>query len=582
MSKNNLPSKELMNMIIQEGKASTSFLTLYSGFKYFKHDINGSTGIIAYVETLTAWVAAGDPVISTGGLLLTIQKEVDYAESILVAFFNEAKANHKVAVLLPLSKKFADRMRSKGYFTIQAGREPWFSLKNSEHPKADLLQRFNVARQLVSKGGKAEPFDPIRLTAREHVELEDLTHQWLESRKLAPLKFLNRLEPWVHVDQKKYFRLIFNGRQVGYLAATPIHGRKAWYLVDLIRAQDCPLGTTELLVAEAMEQLKKDGAEEVTLGMSPLAKVDEEEFQNHPLGYKITDFSFNHLNFFYNFKSLFLYKEKFKPTTWEPQFLITSSPTFGLRASYGLLRAMFPEGVIAVLFGALGKAIKQIKIQNSILKTLSGDFILRSLPKSILELGYRTKVSLTLVAINILFFLVANDQNGIIRPRFTDTYSYQWSRLLKNAFNLQSIDYLILPSFLHFNYLHIIFNTSLLLFVVPLLEVFAGSLFVGIAFVLGMLFSNVLTSLFFLPWIHLFFPAFIQRFSQELDVGSSLGIFSCVAAFIYFLKHSNAILMILYATVVVAAIYQHSLMALNHLIAMAIGYALTRVTFPRR
>ena len=387
-------SQDIMEFVLKEGKTSTSFLSLYSGFKYFEKNWNGQRGVIAYVDTPTAWVGASDPIVDGADL------DHSYAAEMIMDFFKAAKSHFKVAILLPVSKEIAERLRSKGYFTIQIGKEPWFSLKSDEHSKAGVLQKLNVAKQLSSKGARVEMFDPIRISAREHIELEVLTQDWLSSRKSSPLGFLNRLEPWVGVDQKKYFRVIIRDRQVGYLAAVPIHGRKAWYLVDLIRARDAPLGTTELLIAEAMEQLKKQNYVEVSLGMSPLVPVSEAEGVFHPNIYSLMNFVYEKLNIFYNFKPLFTYKEKFRPTSWEPIYLISSSSLFDFRTSYGIFSALNPKGLFSVIGSNLARMLRRIQIRKMIFGPLSPELALRGLPHHFFDFLFRIKITMALIAIN--------------------------------------------------------------------------------------------------------------------------------------------------------------------------------------
>src|SRR6185503_13364685 len=73
-------------------------------------------------------------------------------------------------------------------------------------------------------------------------------------------------------ERKKYFTARDpNGRLVGFLAASPIPARAGWYLEDVLRAKEAPNGTADLLVVEALQLLKADGAKLATLGTAPMA-----------------------------------------------------------------------------------------------------------------------------------------------------------------------------------------------------------------------------------------------------------------------------------------------------------------------
>ena len=286
------------------------------------------------------------------------------------------------------------------------------------------------------------------------------------------------------------------------------------------------------------------------------------------------------MNLFYNFKSLHAYKDKFKPTTWEPQYLIASTPSLRPTSLYGLSSVILPQGIWRTALGGFWKKIKAIQVEKTLNRMFSPNVILRRFPKSLAEMIIKAKFTLSINAINIMFFIVANDDKGNLLPRFANTYAYQWTRLVQNRFHFQSIDYFFLPSFLHFNHVHIIFNSTLLVVVVGYLEILVGSFFVGMTFTAGMLLSNLLTSIFFLPWIRLLAPTAFQLFSEELDVGASLGIFSCIAVFIYFLKCRRPVYIALALSIVVAAIYQNSVITLNHLIALVIGFGLANYFYP--
>ena len=138
-----------------------------------------------------------------------------------------------------------------------------------------------------------------------------------------------------------------------------------------------------------------------------------------------------------------------------------------------------------------------------------------------------------------------------------------------------------IPALLHWNYFHLGFNLFLFLTFVLFLELLAGSTVVAAAYALGTLASNTITSIIFMPWIHWFFPDFLSKFSGDLDVGSSLGIFSCLGACIYLFKYNHIIFPLMSVLIVGAAFYQSSLQSLNHLVAISLGFLLVRYLYPK-
>jgi membrane associated rhomboid family serine protease len=554
-----------MDMVFQYGQSSTSFLTLYEGFRYFKKEIAGKTGLVAYVNTPTAWVGAADPAAPA-----EIQAEL------LLAFLKEAKKVKGVGIILPASKAMAEAARAAGHYAVQIGSEPWFSLESK------TSYSINVAKRLFAKGAIVEHFDPIQLSAREYQQFDDITQEWLESRASVPLSFLNRVEPWLYVQHKRYYRINYQGRSVGYLAAVPVTARNSWYLVDLIRLPNAPVGATELLISKAIEELQAEGASEVTLGMSPLAAVDEEEFAQHPRTYRFLDFVYRKSNSFYGFQTLFEYKEKLKPTRWEPLYLI-AHPRLNARAGYGFFRALFPSGILITSFAVALKKIRKIDLSSAFTKMLSQDIVPRSAPRSWRESLYRRKVVLSLAATQLLFYFVATDPTGhAIRPNMEQRYGYTLQRFITSGLNWDNLKALVISSFLHENITHLLFNLVTLTLFAGTFEVLAGSGAVGICYLLGILFSNPLTSLALYPLIDLVDPKLLATFTQSVDVGCSLGVFACVGALTHFIQRQKLVLALLTLVIFASAAVDIKLLDLNHIVAISIGLIFGRYYAPKR
>ena len=550
----NPSAEQILNGVFQYGQSSTSFLTTYPGLKHFKYQEGSETVRIAYVDTQTAWVGASDP----------IGKEELWLASVL-EFFAAAKAERKIAFLLPVSKKLVIQARERNLHAFQIGQEPWFQLKLFQEPK--------ISKHLRARGAEVSVFNPAHISAKERLELESITEDWLESRKAAPLDFLNQVRPWLHMQHKRYFRVILNGHALGYLSAIPIPEMNAWYLIDLIRAPNAPLGTTELLISEAVNSLAKEGATGMTLGMAPLAKVDESERNRHPKLYSFFDFLFEKTSFFYNFKTLFQFKEKMKPTSWRPLYLLSSEDGFGVKASYGLFRAIFPGSISKTIGITSVKLAKRATQVPSFDRLLSLRYVTRSKPRSWLELTVRMKVTLTILITNVLFFFASTTHELKLRAGTSQRLTFNIERFA-NGIDSDDFRALILHSFLHWNLFHLVFNMVILVALVGYLEVIAGSTLVLVTYLAGILLSNPLTSLILetlIRWIH---PSLLHQFNHENDVGCSLGVFAGIAALAHFMDHPEFLLGGFAIGTVIVSLANSSILGLNHLVALAIGYGI--------
>lgn len=551
----NANESKILNAVLKYGQSSTSFLTAYPGLTLFEYLKDMDRVLIAYVNTPGTWVGASDPLGNP-----------DLHLPALLAFFAEAKKQKKTALLLPVSESLARLARARGCTTFQIGQEPWFKLQNFQVPK--------IAKNLKSRGSRVESFHPAQISAKERLGLEAITKDWLDSRKAAPLDFLNQVRPWIHMNHKRYFRVMMDGRPLAYLAAIPIPEKKAWYFIDLIRAKKAPLGTTELLISAAVEILKNQGAEFMTLGMAPLAPVQEGERTFHPKLYRLFDFGFEKMSFLYNFKSLYRFKEKLKPDQWKPLYLVTSEPCFGWSSGLGLFRAVFPMGFAKTIFITSTKIIRNgFRIRN-LDRILSDQIVMRSKPSNAFDLVKRMKVTLTLFVVNVLFFIASTSGDLTLRPQASERFNFNIARYTDSGINGDDIRALLLHSFFHWNLFHLVFNMTCLLLFVGYLELIAGSGIILMSYALGILFSNPLTSVLIEPVLNLLSPNLSLKFVHEFDVGCSLGVFAGMGAVTCFVRHQKTILLGLTLGTLIVSYAESSILGLNHLIALAIGYTL--------
>lgn len=313
------------------GDASTSALTLYEGYLYFKWRQGEQEALVAYVDTGRAWVAASDPLGPSA-----------MRAAALDAFFSAAKAASKTAISLPIDSRTAQAARAQGARVIQIGSEPWFRIQDFDF--ARYRRRISVAARLMARRPELQALLPASIDSETRAEIDTLISKWVGSRSSAPFEFLNRVEPWSQPDYKRYFRLRFQGKTHAFLAAVQIPARNAWYLVDLVRSPCSAVGATELLVGYAMECLKQEGASEVTLGLCPLARIESRESPVFPRLYRAMKWTYQNSSTFYGFRSLTEYRDKLGPTRWEPKYLVTREKSW-LAITRAFLCAIYPQGI---------------------------------------------------------------------------------------------------------------------------------------------------------------------------------------------------------------------------------------------
>lgn len=230
--------------------------------------------------------------------------------------------------------------------------------------KASLRAQLHRAR---NKGIVVERWSSER--ASEHPELHRVLEEWLETRGLPPLHFLVEPETLGRLYDRRVHVAARDGEVVGFLVASPVPLRQGWLIEQFVRGHAAPNGTTESMLDAAFRDLATDGAEYVTLGLSPLSKradVDRTEMSSQPLWLRLLlGWVRAHGRRFYNFDGLDAFKAKLVPDAWEPIYAITSESRFGLGTLWAISGAfgkMSPPKLLALaLWRGLAKEIGWIR-----------------------------------------------------------------------------------------------------------------------------------------------------------------------------------------------------------------------------
>lgn len=548
-------SQELLTLVRRYGANANSFLGLYEGYRYFSGKPLGLDGAIAYVDTRHAWLGAAEPLAS----------EESFAP-LLEAFAHAAAAEGKLAMCLPASEKTCALAEPLGYGSIKIGGEPQFLLEHYE-PSID---RVTTAKRLAGRGALVREIEPDRLPEPRRNELNELVEEWLETRKMSTLSFLNRVEPWALAAHKKYFYVELEGRVLAFVAAVPIPPRHGWYLVDLFRHRDSPPGSTELLILETMRLLKAQGATLISLGVAPLSELQPDPA--HPRLIPLLRFIYERGNIFYNFKPLYQFKQKFHPTRSEAAYLIYSPAPLTWKNAVGLCDAFLGSTILEALCSGVERKLSHFHPAEGLRPHFSPTVAMRSMPTSLGRIARRCKLTTSLALINIVVFCATVDRNLHLRPEIASTFAFSIPNLEDGNYQC-----LLASSFLHWGFRHLIMNLFTISIFCGGLEYMAGPNFVALAYFIPALLANPLTSaVFFLPfrWLN---PDWWESFRAIEDVGASLGIFGCGGALTVFFKRAPILLGGLAAGTLIYSALSGDPLSLNHITAAGIGLGIAHL-----
>ena len=182
--------------------------------------------------------------------------------------------------------------------------------------------------------------------------------RWQETRRMAcsDLWLIFNLSAF----ERRYYVAECDAGPVGFLAAIPVYGRNGWFFEDVIRIEDAPNGTADLLIHTALEDAREAGDEFVTLGLCPLAPTPDDTLGN-PLLTKRIRGAANRLSFLYDFRGLEAFKSRFHPDTWTVQYAVSSPQALGLKSLFALMAVFVPGSLTAFCFDTARRMLRRLE-----------------------------------------------------------------------------------------------------------------------------------------------------------------------------------------------------------------------------
>ncbi len=313
----------VLAQVATHGRDAVSFLSLESTMRHWR-DLprpEGTGAVVAYVDTGSAWVAAGAPLAAPDDLALAAARFVGAARA-------EGRRASFFATELPHLLGQVD--------TVLLGEQPIFDHRAWLETLAASRRLREQLRRVRAKGVRvrAVAADELVLGAPLRRAVDELAREWLSSRRMEPMGFLVALEPFQVASEHRYVAAERDGELLGFLSAVPIYARHGWLAEDVVRSSRAPNGTSEALFDALMRGMAT--TEVVTLGLAPLSGdlawwQRFARFVGRPL---------------YDFRGVRAFKERLRPTRWEQVWLAMPR---GEPASLHLLDALraFAGGSLA-------------------------------------------------------------------------------------------------------------------------------------------------------------------------------------------------------------------------------------------
>jgi phosphatidylglycerol lysyltransferase len=305
-----------------------ALLTLYDGWRYFEpSDLDGFVAFELHRRTA---VACGDPVCDERDLPELLRRFAEYCAARKWRF-----------TFVGASERVGRVAASLGWRALKIGEEPFFELATyslSGRGAKKVRSATNLARRsgitVEEYTGRSPAVD---------AEIEEISREWLASRKAPPMGFLLRSRPLARREHKRIFLAKQGERIVGAMTCAPAPARGLLYVEEQLRRPDAPYGTTELLVDEARRVARAEGYALLSLGTAPLQGAERQPFGRFRLMKALVRALTSKLNFVYSFRSLNHYKRKFAPTFWEDNFFVYTGSI--VPAALAVASAFAPDGL---------------------------------------------------------------------------------------------------------------------------------------------------------------------------------------------------------------------------------------------
>jgi len=234
-----------------------------------------------------------------------------------------------------------DAYRAAGLHPVKVGEDARIRLADFSLAGKRFKNLRNDLRRIEKAGAALEVYGPDAPPSAEAVaEMAAISEGWRRAHRAKEGSFaMGGFAPESDLFRASRFfvaRDAAGGRMLAFTTFVPVYGQgnmRGWALDLMRRRPDALHGVMDFLIISAARLFGEEGADLVSLGLSPLAGADdaaEAVATSH-----IRRFLFTRLNRVYNFQGLHTFKSKFA-TDWEARYLV-SRRGLGLAATAGAI-----------------------------------------------------------------------------------------------------------------------------------------------------------------------------------------------------------------------------------------------------
>ncbi len=286
----------------EHGYGSLAYSSLQKGLQYYMHP---ELGYIAYTplrDGPNSVCVLADPICS---------KENTKA---LIEEFLKVK---KDPVFLHISHDTGKILNDLGFSVNELGVETILEIQTF-NLVGNKKQQLRNARN----GAKKDELSIVEIDTVDDAMLKSfkkISDGWMKEKVISDSEMQFIVRPVVFVDEidVRKFVAVKDKEVVGFVIFDPMYedGKVIGYIANHLRTNlERTYSIVDAILIEALEKFKQEGKKELSLGLSPLAKVDDsQEFKHSKLLKAHFKYAFERANFLYNFKNLARHKLKYRP-----------------------------------------------------------------------------------------------------------------------------------------------------------------------------------------------------------------------------------------------------------------------------
>lgn len=320
--------KKVRDLIKRYGASSLSYYALMSDKSYFFS--SKTEGVVVYKVENGVAVVLGDPIVRTEDM------------SILVDEFETYVTVHGLqAAYYSCTEQCKEYFDDKKYRSIKIGEEAVINLATFTTQGSAMDDvRYGINRmKRMSAQFSWYPLDEVPWRVLNEVDV--LYKEWIAEKKAPELTFSMDFYPFP-VEHDAWLLTVAGpeGNLWGAYTYYPYNQGRGMVLDFMLRSVTSPSGMVEGALAESIEHFRNAGKVELSLSNAPLSNTQKAvEASLTDKGVKLI---FNNVNRFYNYRSLFTFKQKFLPK-WEPRYLVFRSYVSLPQVAYALIQVHMKE-----------------------------------------------------------------------------------------------------------------------------------------------------------------------------------------------------------------------------------------------